>query len=182
MLTAPNETEGSSPMPVTWGDPQRADYHAHSKKLYDLLNEVNGKFSDGAACVRWPHDLHPHWHVDEQGYVTGVDLQAYLYASLPIWDYYPSASEAAKAAWDSCYQALTEHELGHCLIAYNAIQTLESELVNRPKAEAEQRLRELIGELDAAQKQYDDETDHGVKTGVNLDYTSDDDDFPAHAG
>jgi predicted secreted Zn-dependent protease len=166
-------------MPVTWGDPQRADYHAHSHKLQDLVNEVNAKFADGAACVRWPNDLHPQWHVDDQGYVTGVDLHAYLYASLPVWDHYPHASEAARVAWDACYQALTEHELGHCLIAYQAIQNLESELVNRPKHEAEQRLRELMHELQADQDRYDTETDHGVKTGVNLDFSSDDDDFPA---
>jgi len=167
-------------MPVIWGDPQRADYHAHSHRLQDLLNEVNNKYADGAACVKWPHDLQPAWHVDDQGFVTGVDMHCYLYASLPIWDYYSSASDAAKTAWDTCYQALTEHELGHCLIAYNAVQELEGQLVNRSQTEAETRLRELIAELDADQKKFDDDTDHGRNTGVTLDYTSDDDDFPAH--
>jgi predicted secreted Zn-dependent protease len=166
-------------MPVIWGDPQRADYHAHSHRLEDLHNEVNHKFSDGAACVKWPHDLQPTWHVDEQGFVTGVDLHCYLYASLPIWDHYSNASDAAKAAWDSCYEALVEHELAHCWIAYHAVQELESQLVNRTKADAEVRLRELIAELDAEQKQFDDDTEHGQKTGVNLDWTSDFDDFAA---
>ena len=165
-------------MPVIWGDPQRNDYHAYSHRLEDLLNEVNHKYTDGAACVKWPHDLHPTWHVDEHDFVTAVDLHCYLYASLPIWDYYPHASDAAKAAWDKCYQALTEHEMAHCLIAYNAVQELESQLVNREKSEAQARLRELMIELDATQKQFDDETDHGRNTGVDLDYSSDDDDFP----
>jgi predicted secreted Zn-dependent protease len=166
-------------MPVIWGDPQRADYHAHSHRLKDLYNEVNHKFSDGAACVKWPRDLHPTWHLDEQGFVTGVDLHCYLYASLPIWDYYSNASGAAKAAWDSCYEALVEHELAHCWMAYHAVQELENQLVNRTKADAEVRLRELMAELDAEQKQFDDDTDHGKKTGVDLNWSSDDDDFPA---
>jgi predicted secreted Zn-dependent protease len=119
--------------------------------------------------------------VDESGYVTGVDLHASLWASMPIWDYYPHASEAAKAAWDSCYNALLEHEAGHCMLADVRIQEMESQLVNRPKAEAEIRLRELIAELDAEQKQFDDDTDHGQRTGVVLETSSDDDDFPAHA-
>jgi hypothetical protein len=62
--------------------------------------------------------------------------------------------------------------------AFCAVPRL-SKLVNRTKADADVRLREFVAELDAGQKQFDDETDHGQKTGVNLDWTSDFDDFPA---
>ena len=139
---------------------------------------MNNKFADGAACVKWPHDLQPTWHVDDQGFVTGVDVHCYLYASLPIWDYYSSASDAAKAAWDTCSRA-HRARAGPLLDRLQRRAGTRGSIVNRSKADAETRLRELVAELDADQKKFDDDTDHGRNTGVTLDWSSDDDDFPA---
>ena len=133
--------------------------------------------SDGGAWPTDPAVAIPMYFVP-QGISADIIATKFGMSRDDVDAYAVESQKRAKAAWDKCYQALTEHEMAHCLIAYNAVQELESQLVNREKSEAQARLRELMAELDATQKQFDDETDHGRNTGVDLDYSSDDDDFP----
>lgn len=111
-----------------------------------------------------------YWYFDRV--TTTVDVTF----TMPKWTDYRKANRDQQGRWDEYYNSLLAHENGHKDIAIEAAKTIENELLklkNFPKKDLLESKAKLIAKAileryRERQRQFDQETGHGVKTGVIL--------------
>lgn len=109
------------------------------------------------------------WYIDRV--YTKVDVTF----TMPRWADYPKANRDQQQKWDEYYALLMEHENRHKDIAIEGAREIENELLKLNgsnekylKEAAKSRVRLIYKKVRVLQKQFDDETEHGVKDGVVL--------------
>lgn len=105
--------------------------------------------------------------------LTDVEVDLSLTVTLPDWAPGPSADPALVGSWGRFRRALAAHEGRHREIAEAGAQSMAGALGGLRRdscpaveAEAHRRLTRLEGDLAAAQRRYDAETDHGRTEGA----------------
>ena len=107
-------------------------------------------------------------------YYDNVSATVDITFTMPRWTDYRKANRDEQKRWDIYYKALMDHENGHKNIAIDAAKKLCNTLVqlesHKGKAELKSigtiRANEIYRECKILNKQFDDETEHGVKTGA----------------
>ena len=109
------------------------------------------------------------WYIDRV--YTTVDVTF----TMPKWADYRKANRDQQQKWDAFYDKLMDHENGHKDIAIEAAKEIENELLKLNstdghvlKNDARSKARKIIKNSWDRQKIFDDQTGHGVKTGVVL--------------
>jgi Bacterial protein of unknown function (DUF922) len=101
---------------------------------------------------------------------TSSDLTITLHANLerrmPEWTDYQNASTAAQTEWNHMFRKLVDHEDQHVHIAVEEAEQLAKDLVGHDISDIASMVTVANGRMAKRQKQLDDATDHGARTGV----------------
>jgi len=97
-----------------------------------------------------------------------VSAHANLLMILPDWTGYAKASDEAKAEWDRMYAQLARHEDRHVEIAVEEADALADALKGVEIGEIGKLVTAANAKLAKRQEDFDTDTDHGAKAGVNL--------------
>lgn len=100
---------------------------------------------------------------------VAVHLHAHLLKRLPRWTHYGDASAAAKAEWDRMMRALTAHEERHVEIAIEEADRCAQDLMGAEIEQVARIVTEANRRMHDRQVQFDNDTNHGERNGVNLD-------------
>jgi predicted secreted Zn-dependent protease len=124
-----------------------------------------------------PHIKYYFYTAEEDGnwYIDRVHTTVDVTFTMPRWADYQKASWDQQQKWDKFYASLMEHENGHKDIAIEAAKEIENKLLNS-YSPSEKILRKVANSMAwmiikkswVLQKQYDENTKHGVKTGAVL--------------
>ena len=95
-----------------------------------------------------------------------VVAHANLVYRLPRWTKYAQASKAAQAEWDRMFEKLKTHEDRHLAIAIEEADALAQDLIGHDIADIATMVTAANARMAKRQKDLDDATDHGAKTGV----------------
>jgi len=95
-----------------------------------------------------------------------VVAHANLTYRLPRWTKYAQASKAAQAEWDKMFAKLKDHEDRHLAIAIEEADALAQDLIGHDIADIATMVTAANARMAQRQKDLDDATDHGAKTGV----------------
>ncbi|HEU4617902.1 MAG TPA: DUF922 domain-containing protein, partial [Gammaproteobacteria bacterium] len=104
---------------------------------------------------------------------TSAEIEVHLHANLvkrlPRWTKYDNASAAAKREWDRMMRALTAHEERHVEIAVEEANQCATDLMGVEIEEIARIVTEANRRMHDRQVEYDNDTDHGQRDGVDLD-------------
>lgn len=159
-------------------------------KYYDFvsvnINDIIGvmwkkspvKYNDTSYCAYANAQIKYYFYTtveDGTWYIDRVFTKVDVTFTMPRWADYQKAGWDQQQKWDKFYKSLMEHENGHKDIAIEAAKKVENELLklNFPsekmlKEAAKSKAWRIIKNSWVLQKQYDEDTDHGVKTGTVL--------------
>lgn len=129
------------------------------------------------------YDAYTNWHVRWKFYtekdgkyceISEVEVTLDVKFVLPRWKSRREAEDDVKEQWDDYYDALIEHENQHKDIAIEAAKEIENAL-NDLDAEkscghlektANDTAYEVLEEYKAEQKEFDEDTNHGIDEGA----------------
>jgi predicted secreted Zn-dependent protease len=113
------------------------------------------------------------------GRVTRVDITLRMTIRLPRWqEGRDEASPEARAEWDRMMAALRAHEERHAEIAREWAPRFKQRMLGVRARNATATYNQVKREADAAQRQYDTDTQHGQTEGVSLDLSIDQEQSP----
>lgn len=152
-------------MPTEFGGVEWVAYTASGETLADLVAAIQHLPEAGSA------EWHPSYDyvADDQGVVTSAEVAVSWKITLPTWDGYGAASQAAKDEWDRFAAALETHELGHLDLVERALTDLDQQMVGRPATELETFFNTTKDALQAASDAYDAQNNHGQNDGTVID-------------
>jgi predicted secreted Zn-dependent protease len=166
-------------------EPEMVWYPISGSTLSDLRHEM---------ALHGPHDnegVHAgmtrtwtNWHVQLGGgeaagpcYTRAVQVTVHDTVTLPLWTPPLHADSDLVAEWGRFVTMLGRHEAGHRSIALNAAGEIATALASFPSrascsdmlAAANAQGRAILATSQERQKQYDAETQHGVRRGTALE-------------
>jgi hypothetical protein len=98
-----------------------------------------------------------------------VHLHANLVKRLPRWTRYADASAGAKREWDRMMGALMAHEERHVTIAIEEANQCAADLMGVEIEQVARIVTEANRRMHDRQVEYDNDTSHGQRDGVDLD-------------
>ena len=158
-------------------------YPVFGSTISDLRAQMheNGPHDDAGAYAGYTRNR-TYWHISwrESGgtcAVTDVAVTTYDTVTLPMWDPPPRADSAAVAEWGRFLTMLGRHEEGHRDIAIAGAGDIARALaLLSPQAScadlaaaANAQGQVILASIAERQRQYDAETQHGVRRGTGLE-------------
>lgn len=121
-------------------------------------------------------DGHTAWHVSWTwpGYgsadcdLRSASLETQLKVSLPVWQPPAGADPALVLQWNNYAGNLAAHEQGHVQRARQGFAKMQQILHDSTCADADAKLNVVLGEMRAADAQYDADTNHGTTQGAKF--------------
>jgi predicted secreted Zn-dependent protease len=161
-------------------DPKTTYYDVSGASARELRYSINTRRPRYQA-----HDAHTAWHVSwtyswrsvEGGVIIAKPkVNVSIATTLPRWTPPKDAEDHLVNRWQTYMKALVLHENGHALLATKAAREIEQKLTALPKQSSVEALKQLI-ETTAQQvltatrereKNFDAQTDHGMKQGARF--------------
>src|SRR5271166_1435262 len=150
-------------------DVEWASYSVSGQKLADVAASISQLPEAGQTT--WPATFD--YQADANGILTSATVTVRRVVTLPKWDGYSSASQAAKNEWDRFSAALSAHETGHSDLVVQNLQSLDQQMVGHSVSDARQIFNAALQTLKAASDAYDQQTNHGQNTGTVIDTSVD---------
>ncbi|RJG51486.1 DUF922 domain-containing protein [Motilimonas pumila] len=172
---------------ASWAEPQLTIRYRHFgfyglniEAIRDQLGKQNPEFAID-NIFHTDVDWEPSWslvyHNDDAGCkIERIHTKLKMEYPLPRWLNEFDAEEELRSRWQDFYQALLEHLDGHKLIAIDALNEVERQVLTLPRyencetadIEAEEVAQAVIDEYQQKHQEYDQTTRLGFTQGVHF--------------
>lgn len=156
-------------------------YEVQGKTVTEIKTSLNNNspiFENGRkfhARTNWNFKWNFSWQeFSNSCKITSVKTSLDIKYIFPKLTNYSSLSPSLKKQWDQYYQALVKHEEGHKNLAIKAAKDIENNILQLGQKNTCQNLEKeannlgnkILQESNKQQQKYDQETNHGEKTGA----------------
>ncbi|MEM9501923.1 MAG: DUF922 domain-containing protein [Pseudomonadota bacterium] len=131
--------------------------------------EERGPLGNDGATVDATASYYLEWQLSSAGpRLCNADITITTWVIFPRHRNPDALPPETRARWLANIAALEAHEMGHIEMAYDALPDLRRALENGSCEGANRRADAVMSRLRRAQEAYDQQTDHGRKTGAHF--------------